>query len=104
MHTMSGPDAPGKARAIRAEGRAVEWRCGVRGTARCGGPSDGIPPRKCRECGGWLLVLAGTYGVFVHTGTGRYPLADAVATFDRESKARRHAETDSRFVVRFVSD
>jgi hypothetical protein len=66
---------------------------------------DGKPPRKrCRYCKGELVSQAGTYGVFTWRGDGRYPLADAHATFPRESTADRYATRDTTYVVRWLVD
>lgn len=58
---------------------------------------DGAPKRKkCAYCGGAVLTYAGTYGVFVWRGDGRYPLAEAVRTFERERAAETWAQRNSR--------
>lgn len=66
---------------------------------------DGAPKRKrCAYCGGSLYTSAGTWGVFVWTGDGRYPLDNAVCTFTRQTKADAYATaTRPDYVVRWVS-
>lgn len=61
--------------------------------------------RRCAYCGGKFYTVRGVYGVFAWTGTGRYPLADAVSTHTRESSADRRiaADTTGTLVVRWVS-
>lgn len=64
---------------------------------------NGQPTRKaCAHCGGRLRVEEGLWGVFVWTGTGRYPVEDAVSTTVREAVAEDRLEEDSRYVVRWI--
>ena len=49
------------------------------------------------------MVTEGVYGVFEWRGDGRYPIADAVSTHEREAAAEREASKDDRLVVRFVN-
>lgn len=84
-------------------GKAVRHECLSKGTLAHCTKGDGKPRRKaCAGCGGRLAVYPGTWGVFVWTGTGRYPLTDAVRTFVRERAAERFTEQDERYVVRWV--
>lgn len=83
--------------------------CPCAGTPGSGHPhtsGDGRARRKrCAGCGAELVTVAVTYGVFVWTGTNRYPLASAVATFAREAAAQRYADANPgrEYVVRPVS-
>lgn len=66
---------------------------------------DGAPKRKkCAYCGGTLATMTGVYGVFVWRGDGRYRIADAVATFARETRADAYTARDERYVVRWIVD
>lgn len=57
---------------------------------------DGKAPRKrCRRCGGQLVSVPVTYGVYVWRGDGRYREDDALALFARESAANRWIERHS---------
>lgn len=49
---------------------------------------DGAPKRKkCAYCGGQIAVYEGTYGVFVWTGDGRYPIASALSVHKTRKSA-----------------
>lgn len=64
---------------------------------------DGLPKRRtCAYCRGRLVTETGTWGVYTWTGTGRYPLRDAIRTFRREKAADEFAMTDETLVVRWT--
>lgn len=81
---------------------ATRHACSLRG-----GPWEtGKPKRKaCPRCGSAFRVETGLYGVFVHSGHGRYAEEHALhlTTSERaaESWARRHAPLN-RVAVRFI--
>lgn len=82
---------------------AYRHECSARVSIFCDrGAGKGAPGGKCRRCKSALTVQRGVYGVFSWTGTGRYPLEDAHATFLRESAAEKRATRDARHVVRWV--
>lgn len=58
--------------------------------------------RRCAFCGGVLHTETGTYGVFTWTGTGRYPLKNAIRTFAHERAADEFASSADSLVVRWV--
>ena len=65
---------------------------------------QGKPTRKrCRYCKGSFIISEGQYGVFVWRGDGHYPLANAVAVFQREIAATAHTMTNPDYVVRWIA-
>lgn len=86
---------------------ALRHHCSNRATAHCDrGAGRGAKSGKCRTCKSKLFIERGVYGVFAWTGTGHYPLADAIATRLQENAAERVCEAPERagkgLVVRWV--
>lgn len=88
---------------MNATDRTVGFRyeCQYRPTARCSS-GDGRPTRKtCPACRGPLRILSGLFGVFAHTGDGRYPRSGALSLHTSARVAARAA--GDTHVVRFLS-
>jgi hypothetical protein len=69
----------------------------------------GTPKRKtCAYCHGRLAVVTGSWGVFPWVQSGRYPVQDALSTYERESVALGYvngvntADPSRNLVVRWI--
>lgn len=95
------------AKALPAPKLGYEHYCPHRVSVHCGGPKSGKPTtQKCSTCGGRWIVRRGTYGVFTWTGTGRYNIAAAHATFASQARADARAAMSNgqNWVVRFIDE
>jgi hypothetical protein len=85
--------------------QSIRYEC-TNGLGGCQS-GNGKPKRKtCAHCGGRFHVLSGVWGVFVWTGTGRYPESDAVSLHRLESQAHKAtaADTAETLVVRWIPE
>lgn len=105
-HLTPGVDVDPERPATLATRHACTAYLATGGWAVCTRWTAGKPKRKaCPCCGSSFRVETGLYGVFVHSGHGRYAEEHALhfATTERaaESWATRHAPLN-RVAVRFV--
>lgn len=86
---------------------ALQHRCTLRNHPASGfrhSVGNGRGPRKCRWCGGDILVTAGLHAVVPHRGDGRYSADQAVALYVSPSAADKRASADQSLVVRFLPE
>jgi hypothetical protein len=62
--------------------------------------------KKCKYCGGKLLVFTGLWGVFTWTEMNRYPRVNAKKIFINLKRAEDYAKTEGRdtLVVRWIPE